>query len=222
MNLDFKNINITMTEDWKVLKREWEYYFDGEYAFEPYQELLSKLNIIVGFGRGFWSGTHGYFYLVFHKDTQKFYWYLRDIESDDKVFFYEIEENSEIFSLLNSKSIDGHFDEFDSVLDFKTLHPLSIGNTENMKDGFKMATLTELFGEDTKRLRMALMYFSPASQGSHYPHGEFHKQYFLPKQRDELEVQARAYNEGTFHVFREDNNLYIQLNEDVFKLVKES
>ena len=43
-----------------MLEEDWTFYFDNQYDFAPYRKLLSRLNIIVGFGRGFWAGVDDY------------------------------------------------------------------------------------------------------------------------------------------------------------------
>jgi hypothetical protein len=222
LGLELEKVNITTEEDWNALEKEWDGYFDHEYSFTPYKDLLSKLNIIVGFGRGFWGGAHGYFYLVYHTETKNYYWYLRNIESDKDVYFYKVDDKADIFALLRTKSIKGNFDEFDNELDFNTLYPLSIGEQTNLPEYLTPVPLTDIFGEDTEQLRIALMYFRPGEYGSRYPHLEFHERFFLPVYQNELDKTVQAYNQGPFHVFREENQLLIQLNNDIYELKKRS
>lgn len=219
MNLDLKKVNIANDEDIKEVENEWNFYFDNKHSFLPYKEKLSKLNIIVGFGRGFWAGVHSYSYLTYHVELDKFYWYLRDVESDQDVFFYELEEDAAILKLLKTKVIEKNFDEFDKVLNYDNLHYLSLGK-EILKLNLKRVTLKELFGEDTEKLRIALMEYQPASRGSKYPHKEFHKKYFVPALQKELDKQIENYNKGSFEVYRKRNNLYIKINDEHFHLKK--
>lgn len=225
MKLDFTNINIAEEVDFENIQEEWEFlcedYIEEGKDFSFYKDLLSKLNIIVGFGRGFWAGVKYYFYLVYHKETKKFYWYLRNYETDYGVYFYEIKKDAEIFNLLQTKSIRYNWNEFDEILDFNTLYVLSLGTYPDIKeiqDNYKPTPLEEIFGEDTKQLRIALMCFNPASSGSKYPHKEFDKIYFDPIHKKRLDKQVDEYNKGEFEVFRKNNTLYIKLNGDTFKL----
>lgn len=220
MNLKLKNINITTDEDWETVRNDWNDYFDNECSFSPYRRLLSKLNVIVGFGRGFWRGVDGYFYLVYHKENRKYYWYLRNNESDTEIYFYEVEEQSAILELLRTKSYVKNFEEFDAILNFGALYLLSIGETNEMTRELSPASLTSLFGEDSEQLRIALMYFYPGSYGSNYPHKEFLKRFFLPAQQQGLDEKIESYNKGSFNVFRKGDNTYIQLQEDTFELKK--
>ncbi|MCK1999917.1 hypothetical protein MZM54_00790 [[Brevibacterium] frigoritolerans] len=220
MNLNLKNINITIDEDWEMLKEEWNDYFDNELSFSPYHKLLSKLNIIVGFGRGFWRGVDGYFYLVYHKENQRFYWYLRNNESDTDIYFYEVDEHSGILELLRTKSYEENFAEFDVELNFGTLYLLSIGETNETSGEMSPVPLSTLFGEDTEQLRIALMYFYPGSYGSKYPHKEFLKRFFLPAYQQKIDEKIQSYNKGSFNVFRKGDSIYIQLQEDIYELKK--
>jgi len=221
--LDLKNVNITSEKDWESLEKEWNSYYNYEkfrFSFDPYRKLLSNLNVIVGFGRGFWGGVDDYFYLVFHQETKKFYWYLRDIDEDTEVYFYEVNERAKILQLLQTTSIDGNFQEYNKVLNYDLLFDLSIGKTDELPENMKKVTLTELFGEDTEQLRIALMYFQPAGESNGYPHDEFEERFFFPHVQNEMDQEIDIYNNSTFHVFRKDEKMYITLNNDTFELKK--
>lgn len=220
MNIDLKEVNIANEEDIKEVEDEWNYYFDNQYSFSPYKEKLLKINIIVGFGRGFWAGVHGYSYLIYHKELDKFYWYLRDIESDKDVFFYEIEQKHQIFSMLKNMPIEQNFDVYDHVIDYGVLYALSCGNISEIPKEYKAVDLKELFGEDTEQLRIALMEYRPATRDT-YPHQEFHRKVFVPAFQNKLNNKARQYNQSYFNVFRNGEELCINLDGDIFKLIKE-
>lgn len=215
-----------MAEDLESTKEIWLDYFEeeDEVVFLPYEEKLLALQVIVGFGRGFWAGVHGYSYIVYHTSTDKFYWFLRDVESDDAVYFYEISSNDELFHLLNNYSTHAHFELYDEALDYEVLYALGKGEQEELtkeqKARYKEVSLHELFGEDTEKLRLALMEFRPGSWGSHYPHKEFDKKAFSPIEKERLQKQAENYNNGNFHVFEKNKTLYISLGDDTFKLTK--
>lgn len=212
MNIDIKKVNIASEEDLKEVEKEWNDYFDHEYTFLPIKEALSKLNIVVGFGRGFWAGVHGYSYLVYHRERDSFYWYLRDIESDQTVYFYEIPDDATILQLLKTKAIKDQFDAYDEALNF--------GNIKRITEEYKLTPLNDLFGEDTKQLRIALMQYQPGSYGSTYPHEEYHEKYFLPAYEKALDEKIKDYNKNLFTVYREKGKLYIQLGEDRFEMKK--
>ena len=218
--MNLKEINITSKKDWESLEEKWNNYFSNEIPFSPYKQLLSKLNIIVGFGRGFWSGVHGYFYLVYHKEKDRFYWYLRDIESDDNVHFYEVDENEPIFDLLKTTPIEKNFKEFDAALDFSTLYRMSIGDTNELPENVKPASLVELFGEDTEQLRIALMYFYPGNHGSRYPHREFHQRFFKPFYEKKLDEAIQTFNQNPNPIYRKESDLFLDFNGDTYQLVK--
>lgn len=227
MTLQLNKVNITSEEDWKEVEQDWKGWFEDEEAseekmdFAPYKEMLEKLQVIVGFGRGFWGGVSDYYYVVYHSETKRYYWYLRDIESDTSVYFYEIHRNAEILELLQTTSIPGYYDEFDKALDFEVLWELAHGNAVEMKHNVKAVSLTELFGEDTEELRVALMHFFPGSYGSRYPHHEFHNRFFNPAYQKQLDKEVEAYNQlESIHVFRKGNKLMIQMNDEVFELKK--
>lgn len=227
MTLQLNTVNITLQEDLEEVERDWKGHFEDEEVtgeemdFAPYKKMLEKLQIIVGFGRGFWGGDKSYSYLVYHSETKRYYWYLRDVESDDSVYFYEINKNAEILELLQTLSIPNHFREFDAVLTSNMLWDLSHGNTEDMPSDLKTVPLTVLFGEDTEALRVALMYFYPGNYGSKYPHEEFHNRFFTPSYQKEVDKEVEAYNQShTFHVFRSGNKLMIELDDTVFELKK--
>lgn len=220
MNIDLKNVNIADANDFKRLEEVWNEHFDFEHSFEPYKEKISTLNIIVGFGRGFWAGVHDYFYLVYHTKKNRFYWYLRNIESDSDIYFYELDENTNILNLLKTSAIEGNFDEFDDALNYNVLYSLSVGDIKKTPQDMKSTSLNDLFGEDTEQLRIALMNYRPATLGSKYPHKEYHLNYFLPAYHKIQDNLINEYNAGTFEVSRIEDKLFIKLNDDTFELKK--
>ena len=135
--------------------------------FESIQDQLSKLNIIVGFDQGLPGGSDDYFYMVYHKEKDRFYWYLRSCGNNQDVYFYEVTNESEILELLQAKPVDR-----------RTLHRLSTGETTFIPPSLRKIMLFELFGEDTEHLRFALTSFYPGGTGSKYPYREFHERYF--------------------------------------------
>ena len=229
MTLQLNTVNITLQEDWKEVERAWKGWFEDEdevknereMNFKPYKEMLEKLQVIVGFGRGFWRGDDSYYYLVYHTETKRYYWYLRDVESDDSVYFYKINKDAKILQLLQTLAIPSHFDEFDEALQPDVLWDLAHGNTEDMPHDFKSVSLAELFGEDTEELRVALMYFSPGDYGSKYPHHEFHNRFFLPSYQKRLDKEVEVYNQSeSVKIFREGNKLMMYVDNDLFELKK--
>ncbi|PGK51764.1 hypothetical protein CN918_28650 [Priestia megaterium] len=219
-NLDLTKVNITSEEDWMMLKEEWTYYFDNQHDFAPYRKLLSRLNIIVGFGRGFWASVDDYFYLTYHQDKGQYYWYVRNIEKDDEVYFYKVANNAPILDLLTKKAIEDNFREYDEILDYSLLYTMSNGEVDKLPAHISPVELADVFGEDSLQLRMALMNFGPGSQGSMYPHLEFHHRFFKSALGQTMDKMIDKYNSGTFKVFREGECLFVQLNDDVFELTK--
>lgn len=220
MKLELKKVNIAKNEDYIELKEKFYEYFDQEIPFEPIKEKLSNLNIVSGFGRGFWAGVHGYFYVVYHKENDKFYWYLQNIESDEDVYFYELRDDAYILKLLQSKPIEKNFYDYDAAANYGDLYPLSVGKKDKIPEYLKEVSLEELFREDTEELRVALMEFRPATQGTKYPHREFDIQYSLPAYKNQLDDQVKKYNQSEYTIFRKGEQLYIDLDGDVFKLEK--
>lgn len=219
MEFNFKNVNITLKEDWKELEEAWNDHFDNDEDFLPIKQCLSDLNIIVGFGRGFWSGIDGYYYLTYHKLLEKYFWYVRDNESDSDVYFYEIDEEAPIFQLLRTLPIEKNFQAYDVELDFPTLYWLSKGNTDHLPPNMHEVSLEDVFGMDNEQLRAALMYFYPGSYGSYYPHLLFHQQYFFPYLQKKLDKFVEE-NNHSLKLFRRNAQLFIKIKGEEYKLTK--
>lgn len=226
-NIDFTNVNISFPDDVEQVESGFFDYFSDEEckeSFSPYKEKLAQLHTIVGFGRGFWAGVSDYFYLMYHKGTKKFYWFLKNNESDSDVYLYEINESDAIFALLSHYSIEANFELYDKTLDYNALYYLSVGKESNLSkeqtERYRYTPLTDIFGEDTEELRIALMNYYPASSGSFYPHKEYEKQILAPLLKEQLQQQVATYNASDFQVFEKNNGLYITFGDDTFKLTK--
>ena len=145
---------------------------------------------------------------------------MRNIEKDDEVYFYELDNDAPILDLLTTKSIEDNFREYDKILDYSLLYTMSNGKVDKLPAHIRPVELADVFGEDSLQLRMALMDFGPGSQGSMYPHLEYHRRFFEPALGQAIDKMVNRYNNGTFKVFRERGQLFVQLNGDVYELTK--
>lgn len=213
--LDLRTVNITNELDLHRTKEEWDHKFNGEFNFSPYKKQLEKINVIVGFGYGFWGGVDEHYYIVYHPKNNKFYWFVKGINEDTDVFFYEVPEEDELLSLLKTKSISKNFDLYNKVLDFDSLYPASKGEFPEGK--YTKVSLNELFNEDTEHLRIALNYFSP---GQFYPHKRFEKQYFLPAYHRKIDKLLKDPSINSVGIYRKNEDLYVDFNNSSYKLVK--
>ena len=214
--LDFRKIDIAQEEDWKELENEWNDYTGGdEGPFAPIREKLSSFQTIVGFGRGFWGGAEDYHYLIYHKETDRFYWYLRNIQTDTDVRFYEFDTSSPLLSYFKEYSTEQQFHTYDTALRMHGLDAMAQGRDAKTPFREKPVSLSTLFGEDTHGLRIALMQFRP---GGKYPHRTFSKRFYEPYAREEKYKKASRLNNGPFRVVLDEDELYIVIGEETFKL----
>lgn len=238
--MNLKAVNITEEIDWAELKSEWVHTlgFDSE-SFNHVRDVMSQVNIVVGFGQGFWSGVTSCYYLVYHPQKDQFFWYLRDVDKTDFVSFCRIRDDKKILQLLKTKGIEAHYNEYDREVDFikmynlskrkvgifeksevinNTLHTTEVQYTDVFAPEYEYVSLEEIFGEDTRELRCALSLFYPGATGNSYPHIVYQEGHFKPFFIQHAKEMADWYNQKEKHVFSRKQDLFIEIDGTVFKL----
>lgn len=220
--MDLKTVNIASEMDWSILKYDWmeKWHKDGN-SFERIREIMSQVNVVVGFGRGFWKGVSGYSYLVFSPKNDAFYWYVHHSDEEDQVSFYRIPDDARILELLKTKVIEENFEEYDRTVSYSTMYTLTkrYDNVPYSGSQYKLTELTEVFGEDTEELRAALAIFHPAASGNNYPHIEYQEGHFKPFIEQQMKRLAEAYNTEDKKVFSHKRDLFIEIGGETFKLM---